>query len=640
MFHRRRIKIAEILISQDYISEKQLIRALVEEKKTGKDLSTILVELGYISQEELTSIIGEQIQLTQRKRLGEVLLERGIITNEQLAEALEMQRLTHESIGTCLIKLKFVDEERILDALSAQLDTQHVVLDNFAFNEKMLEYVPKEQIEEFGVVPLFMHGNILTIAMADPTNLRIKDYIRFSTGKEVDVVMSSESGITEFIKRILNDEFGEKGGPRSLEKVEISNLDFEEIKDETPEEPINYGKKVVEIVNKVVTHAIECKASDIHFEAYDDRLRIRYRIDGVLIEKRSHDIKLMNQVVSRLKILSGIDIAEKRKPQDGKFHITFENRDIDLRVSTYPSMTKSRGVNEKVVVRIFDSSSNVYTLENLGIMPSVLNEYEKLLGHSNGIILVTGPTGSGKSSTLYASLMEVNSPEINIITMEDPVELAIDGISQGQINPKAGFSFANGMRSILRQDPDVIMIGEMRDKETCEMAIQAALTGHQVFSTLHTNDSTTAFTRLMDMGIEPFLITSSVIGVMAQRLVRTVCPKCSEPYTPEEEIIKVLGLPSNSTLYKGKGCSLCNGTGYKGRTGIFELLVCDDELNHMVMNRATASELKGYCSKKPTFFTLRSYAIELLKQGITTVEEVLMKTDRDDIEVPVEGMFL
>lgn len=639
MFHRRRIKIAEILIAQEYISEKQLIRALVEEKKTGRDLTAILVDLGYISKEELTSIIGEQIQLTQRKRLGEVLIERGIITNEQLDEALEMQRITHESIGACLIKLRFVDEERILDALSAQLDTQHVVLDNFSFNEKMLEYIPKDQIEEYGVIPLFLHGNILTIAMSDPTNLRIKDYIRFSTGKEVDVVMASEKGIKEYINKIVNDEFEDNEKiNHSLEKVELSEVDIEAVKD-VPE-PVDYGKKIVDIVNSIVTHAIELKASDIHFEAFGKKLRIRFRIDGVLIEKKSLDIKLMSQVVSRLKILSGIDIAEKRKPQDGKFHITYQNRDIDLRVSTYPSVTRNRGVNEKVVIRIFDSNSNVYSLDTLGIMPDVHKEYEKLLQSSNGIILVTGPTGSGKSSTLYSSLLEVNSPEINIITMEDPVEFTIDGISQGQINNKSGFSFANGMRSILRQDPDVIMIGEIRDKETCEMAIQAALTGHLVFSTLHTNDSATAFTRLIDMGIEPFLITSSVLGVMAQRLVRKICPECKISYTPDNDLLRGLDLPSDTKLYKGKGCGHCNGTGYKGRTGIFELLIPDDEIKQMVMKRSSATEIKVDCNKKKEFYTLRAYAIELLRQGVTSVEEVLLKTDRDEIDASIEGMFL
>jgi type IV pilus assembly protein PilB len=327
--------------------------------------------------------------------------------------------------------------------------------------------------------------------------------------------------------------------------------------------------------------------------------------------------------------MAGMDIAEKRKPQDGRFQIKSEGREIDLRVSCFPVMTRHRGVNEKIVMRILDSQSKQLTLEQLGFLPGTMNKFDEIIHKPDGIILVTGPTGSGKSSTLYSALQRIYDISMNIVTMEDPVELQVDGISQGQINVKAGFSFADGMRSILRQDPDVIMIGEMRDSETCQMAVQAALTGHLVFSTLHTNDSPSAYTRLLDMGVEPFLITSTVMGVLAQRLVRKICPKCKEAYIPDPDFLAKIGLRPGLQLFKGKGCKACNNTGYKGRLGLYELLVPDSEVTKMVISRQPSEQIKAYLLKRGNFESLRRDGLRKAIDGQTTLEQVLGATQND-----------
>jgi type IV pilus assembly protein PilB len=334
------------------------------------------------------------------------------------------------------------------------------------------------------------------------------------------------------------------------------------------------------------------------------------------------------QITSRLKIMSGMDIAEKRKPQDGRFRIRHEGREIDLRVSSFPVMTRLRGVNEKIVMRILDPQSMNISIDMLGFLPKTKEMFEQTIEKPDGIMLVTGPTGSGKSSTLYAALKRINDVSVNIVTMEDPVEFNLDGVAQGQINPGAGFTFAAGMRSILRQDPDIVMIGEMRDAETCQMAIQAALTGHLVFSTLHTNDAPSAYTRLLDMGIEPFLITSSVIGILAQRLVRRLC-RCKEQYDPDPTLLQKLGLRPGLKFYKAKGCKTCNNTGFKGRVGVYEFLVPDENINNMVIKRQPSEQIKHYALKRGNFDSLRRDGLKKVLEGTTTIEQVLSSTQDD-----------
>jgi type IV pilus assembly protein PilB len=633
MMQRRRKKLGEILISQGMITNENLVEALQVHRRTGVSLGSVLVKLGYITDDELTSVLGAQIQLDQKKRIGEVLIDQGLINGEQLNAGLEDQKRSKLQIGKCLVKLGFISEEKLVDVLSAQLDIQHVVLDNFNFNHTLVQLVPEDMARRYKIIPLFEKDGVLTVAMADPTNLRTIDHIKFKTGKDIEPVIATEKSINAAIER--NFSTGMQQMNELLGAVQIDELDIvkrdddEEEGDQLTDEE---GAQIIKLVNLIVTQAVNERASDIHIEPMERLVRLRYRIDGELVEQNPIPLQIRAQITSRLKIMAGMDIAEKRKPQDGHIQIRHQGREIDLRVSTFPVMTRARGVNEKMVLRIIDRDAVQISLDQVGFLPSMMATFDELIKTSDGIVLVTGPTGSGKSSTLYAALQRVNtyySGTMNIVTMEDPVEYSLDGISQGQINIKAGFTFADGMRSILRQDPDIVMIGEMRDKETCEMAIQAALTGHLVFSTLHTNDSASAFTRLLDMRIEPFLITSTIRGILAQRLVRKLCQKCKEPYIPDPDVLEAAGLKTGITLYKSKGCNHCKNSGYKGRSGIFELLVPDQQVKKLVLEHSSSDDIKQYLMQRGNYDTLRKDGLRKVVEGITTLEQVLGVTQND-----------
>ena len=628
MMERRRKKLGEILIAQGMLTEEQLLVALQEHKRTGISLGTVLVKLGFISDDDLSSVLGKQIHIDHRKRIGEVLVEQGLITEQQLQQGLEEQRHSGLRLGKCLIKLGIISENKLVDILSAQLDIQHVVLENFTFSRQLVQVIPEEMARKYKAIPLFEQDGVITVAMADPTNLRTIDHLKFKTGKEVEPVIATEKSILAAIEK--NYSAGLEDMTQLLGSVSgIEELDLVKAEDDSDKLTDEEGAQVVKLVNLLVNQAISEGASDIHVEPLEKYVRLRYRIDGELKEKNPIPMQLRAQITSRLKIMAGMDIAEKRKPQDGRFQIRFEGREIDLRVSTYPVMTRNRGVNEKVVIRILDPYSKNLTLDTLGFMPRTLKSFEDIITRPDGIILVTGPTGSGKSSTLYSALQRIYDVSKNIVTMEDPVEYHLDGICQGQINMKAGFSFAEGMRSILRQDPDIIMIGEMRDIETCEMAIQAALTGHLVFSTLHTNDSASAYTRLLDMGLEPYLITSTVIGILAQRLVRRVCQRCKEPYDPEPELLTKIGIRPGIQLFKGRGCKFCNNTGYKGRLGLYELLVPDPNVSKLILQHVPSEQVKQYCLKRGDFDSLRRDGLRKALEGLTTIEQVLGATQND-----------
>ncbi|MBD3319561.1 MAG: type II/IV secretion system protein [Chitinivibrionales bacterium] len=631
MIGRRRKKIGEILLSQGLISHEQLLQGLEEHRRTGVSLGTILVKLGFISEDDLSSVLGRQIQLEQKKRIGEVLIDQGLITQDQLELGLKEQKTSGRLLGKCLVKLGFISEEKLIDALSAQLDIQHVVLENFSFNKNLLKIFPEEMLRKYRAIPLFEREGIITVAMADPTNLRTVDHLKFKSGKEIEPVIATESAVMGAIERNYSsalEQMTELLGTQQSQELDLVKEEQEEDTRLTDEE----GAQVVKIVNVIIAQAVNERASDIHLEPMEQYVRLRYRIDGELVEKNPIPLQMRPQITSRIKIMSGMDIAERRKPQDGHFQIRHQGREIDLRVSTFPTMTRSRGVNEKVVLRVIDQSGSMMELKDLGFLPGTLSRFDEVIRHPDGIVLVTGPTGSGKSSTLYACLRRLSahySNKKNIVTMEDPVEYNLEGISQGQINPKAGYTFAEGMRAILRQDPDIIMVGEMRDMETCEMAVRAALTGHLVYSTLHTNDAASAFTRLLDMGIEPFLLSSTIIGILAQRLVRKICPKCKEPYQPETEFLQRIGLKPGVTFYQGKGCRYCNGTGYRGRCGIFELLVPDDEVARLVLQHESSDEIKRHCMQTGKFDTLRRDGLRKVLEGLTTAEQVLGATQDD-----------
>ncbi|MFP4417223.1 MAG: GspE/PulE family protein [Fibrobacterota bacterium] len=628
---RRRKKLGEILIAQGLITNDQLMQGLEEHKKTNMSLGSVLVKLGYISDQDLSSVLGKQIELDQRKRLGEILVDQGLISPQQLQHGLEEQTRTREQLGKCLIGLGYISENKLIDVLSAQLDIQHVVLDNFSFSPKLLKKLPEEIVRKYKVIPLFEKNGVITVAMADPTNLRTIDHLKFKTGCEVEPVIASERSILAAIEQNYSSRIEKISSLlHNAESAELEVVHEQEDEDESVSD--DDGKQVVKIVNLLVTQAVNEEASDIHIEPMERAVRLRYRIDGELVERNRIPLQLSPQIVSRLKIMAGMDIAEKRKPQDGHFQIRHQGREIDLRVSTFPAMTRARGVNEKLVMRIIDQQGNQLGLDQLGFLPKTMNTFDETIKLPDGILLVTGPTGSGKSSTLYAALRRINKfyqNKKNIVTMEDPVEFNLDGINQGQINLKAGFTFAEGMRSILRQDPDIIMIGEMRDKETCEMAIQAALTGHFVMSTLHTNDSASAYTRMFDMGMEPYLIASTVRGILAQRLVRKICDKCRQAYDPDPEILKKIGIRPGVKMYRGEGCRACNKTGYKGRLGIFELLIPDSHVKNLVVQRSDSDTIKRHLVTTGLFDTLRRDGLRKVLDGHTTLEQVLGVTQND-----------
>jgi type IV pilus assembly protein PilB len=632
MMQRRRKKLGEILIAQGLITNEQLVEALQVHKRTGVSLGTVLVNLGYITDDDLTSVLGAQIQLDQRKRIGEVLIDQGLITEDQLQLGLEEQKKTRLQLGKCLVQLGYISDNKLVDVLSAQLDVQHVVLENFNFNRTLVGLIPEDMARRYKAIALFEKDGVLTIAMADPTNLRTIDHLKFKTGKEIDAVIASEKSIVAAIDKNYStsvEQMSELLGAVHVDELDVVKHDEEEDADRLTDEE---GKQIVKLVNLIIIQAVNENASDIHIEPMDNFVRLRYRIDGELQERNPVPLQLRAQITSRMKIMAGMDIAEKRRPQDGHIEIRHQGRNIDLRVSTFPVMTRNRGVNEKMVLRIIDQAANQLTLDQLGFLPAMLKQFDDLVRQSDGIVLVTGPTGSGKSSTLYAALGRVNlyyENKKNIVTMEDPVEFVLEGINQGQINVKAGFNYDDGMRSILRQDPDIVMVGEMRDKQTCEMAIQAALTGHMVYSTLHTNDSASAFTRLLDMGIEPFLISSTVRGVLAQRLIRRICSKCREPHREDPDVLRDLGLRSDITLYKGKGCRNCNNSGYRGRTGMFELLTPDSTVKKMILEHRSSDEIKDYCVAKGGFDTLRKDGLRKAADGITTIEQVLGASQND-----------
>jgi type IV pilus assembly protein PilB len=622
---RNKRKVGEILLAQGYINQAQLDHALEQHATTGISLGTVLVKLGFIDEDTLNAVLGKQLELSYRKRIGDLLVEQGYITQEQLANGLTQQKTMAMPLGKCLVKLGYIEETKLLDVLAAQLDLQHINLENFKFNPSVTRVISEEMARSYKTIPLYENNGVLTVAMVDPTNLRSLDHIKFKTGKDVEPVIATEAEILKAIERAyagnkeaLSDLIG---GQEDKDLVlEDTDKRKEEEDGATGDEE---GRQIIKIVNLIVSEAIRLGASDVHLEPQERNMRIRYRVDGELMEQNPIPARLMVQIVSRLKVLGGMDIAEKRKPLDGRAHIKYHGQEVDLRLSTFPALLRSRGVVEKMVIRIIDPNQEVATIDKIGFSPSVFPTIARLIELPDGILLTTGPTGSGKSSTLYAFVQKLASPGVNVVTMEDPVEKNIQGITQGQINNLAGFTFAAGMRSILRQDPDVIMLGEMRDKETSEMAIQAALTGHLVISTLHTNDAAGAFTRLLDMGIEPFLVTSCVKGVLAQRLVRRICEKCRQQVQVPDVVLEGIGIRPGTPFFQGKGCQHCNNTGYRGRLALFELLVPDEHIHQMILERKSSEEIKMYAIRQLGMATLRRDGLEKALAGQTTIEQVV-----------------
>lgn len=549
---------------------------------------------------------------------ADLLIKKGIITEGQINKAKEEAMKTGMTTEKALEKLGFISEVDIATVYADSLGIPFIDLSDYLIDPEVIKLVPEAVANKYKAVPLFKIGNSLTVAMADPEDIAALDEIRIKSKFDiVEPVLSTP----DMIQGVIDQYYGAIGSAEELvkgmtkEKMDASAKSVKGLAGAAEEAP------VIKLVNLIILQAVKDKASDVHIEPADDKVLIRFRIDGILHEVQQIPKHLQSALASRVKVMAKMDIAEIRNPQDGRIQLKMESKSLDLRVSTFPTMH-----GENIVMRILDKSSVILGLKELGFSSKDLVEFDKLVRRPNGIVLVTGPTGSGKTTTLYAALSAINSIEKNIITIEDPVEYEIPLIRQTQVNPRAGLTFANGLRSILRQDPDIIMVGEIRDKETADIAIQASLTGHLVLSTLHTNDAASSLTRLVDMGVEPFLIASSVIGILAQRLVRVVCPKCKEKYIPSDEIIKDLGLSQKIELFRGKGCMHCRNTGFTGRLGIFELLTVTEEIKNMVTAKRSANEIKKKALEQG-MRVLRDDGMEKVKSGVTTAEEVLRVTE-------------
>lgn len=573
-------------------------------------------------------------------RIGELLLEEGLISREALKDALERQKGEGGKVGYHLVQMGSVSEEDLVHLLSEQYGIPAIDLRSlFPHVERdLLELVPEDAASRYNVFPVHKTGNIMTIAMADPTNVVALDDIRFRTGCEVEPVLASEFAIKEAITHSYEDKdidlfgeisedevFDENAGP-DADDVELMS-DEDEI-DVNNLESASEGAPVVRIVNRILVDAIDKGASDIHVECYEKDFRVRLRVDGILHEYMRPPAKLRDAVISRLKILSKLDIAERRLPQDGRIKIKMrmneKTREMDYRVSSVPTL-----FGEKVVLRLLDKDNLCLDLTKLGFEESSYRAFETAILKPWGMVLVTGPTGSGKTNTLYSSISMVNSPETNIMTAEDPVEFNLHGINQVQMKESIGLTFAEALRSFLRQDPNIVLIGEIRDFETAEIAVKAALTGHLVLSTLHTNDAPSTINRLMNMGIEPFLVATSVNLIAAQRLVRRVCKDCKEEFeVPEQALIDIGFSPEEAAEvkpFKGRGCGTCNNTGYKGRCGLFEVLEISEEIREMILTGCSALELKRQAVEEG-MITLRRSGLEKIKAGVTSIDEVVRET--------------
>ncbi len=631
---KQRKKIGEILEEQGLVSSEELKKALILQKKHRNiPLGQILIKLGILSKEKLEDVMGNFVENQSKKRVGEILLEQNYITEEQLHSALEEQRKTGGRIGEILLEKGFVKENDLINVIAAQNSVIRINTKNIKIDTDLVYKLPENIYRKYKAIPLYQKGGKVTVAMADPTDYKAVEHLKFKLQQDLETVMDSEENIFFKIDETfqkneehLNDIISELGINEYYdEDVEVvEEQDIDELSDMDEE-----GLQVIKLVNSVITTAIKDGVSDIHIEPTDRGLKVRYRIDGVLQDKHMLPIKLMSPIISRLKIISGIDISEKRKPQDGRSQIRVGKKVVDLRFATFPIQTRNYGALEKIVIRILDRDDSLLSLDLIGFEDNDLIRLRKLLHMPNGVFLVTGPTGSGKSSTLYASLAEIATPDVHIVTLEDPVEYQMPQICQGMVNPKAGFTFASGLKSILRLDPDIVMIGELRDAETVHIAVEAALTGHLVLSTLHTNDSPSAFTRLIDMGIEPFLISSAVVGILAQRLARRLCD-CKEAYRPDETLRQEYNLPEDVTLYKPVGCSKCGDSGYKGRTAIFEIITTDEDLQNMIVARKSSKEMKRYALQAGLLSTLRGNGIKKAIAGVTSLEEVIKITNSDD----------
>ncbi len=585
---------------------------------------------------------GMKEEKVQPRKMGDILIKEDVINLDQLKTALQEQKSSGKRLGETLLNMGYIDEHQLVAYLSKQYGVPAVNLDQFDVVPEILNVVPRETALKHKLIPLNKTDDTIVVAMSDPSNIFAVDDLKFATGKKIDVVVASERSIQKSIdsyygsKQEWEDSLKAKESEEAVDQLledldefvlelhkeaEINLNDLEKSTEEAP---------VIKLVNYVLTDSMRRGASDIHVEPYEKDLRVRYRIDGVLYDILRPPLKLKNAISSRIKVMANLDIAERRLPQDGRIRVKIgNNKDIEYRVSVIPTL-----FGEKVVMRILDKGSLQLDLTKLGFEEDQLNTFRKSIYQPYGMVLITGPTGSGKTTTLYSSLMDLNKTDLNISTAEDPVEYSLPGVNQVQVHEDIGLTFSSCLRSFLRQDPDIILVGEVRDYETAEITIKSALTGHLVLSTLHTNDAPSTITRLLNMGVEPFLVTASLNSIVAQRLVRIICPDCKEEFDVSPQVLIDLGVsPKEVNDYQifkghGEGCKTCVGTGYKGRVAVYEVMYMTEELKEFVLSGASALEIKREAIRQG-MKTLRESALDKLKAGVTTIEEVVRNTSSD-----------
>ncbi len=553
-------------------------------------------------------------------RLGDILTSTGAITEEQLARALEIQKTTHKRLGTILIDEGIINEQRLIETLELQLGIDFIDLSKVHIPIEMAQLVPRNIARRHGVVPVKLNKGELVLAMSDPLNFVALEEVRTATRKRVLPMISTPTAVNKAIATL----YGNEGAARAIEEMRFESANRGETQQQQrPEEVAEdvQAAPTVRLVNSILERATVERASDVHLEPHADEMLVRMRIDGKLRTILTVPTDLKRAVISRLKIMGGMDIAESRLPQDGRANVKVKGHDIDLRLSTLPTL-----YGEKVVIRLLDKSAQLLDAEAIGLSGENLNRYKKLLSNAHGMILIVGPTGSGKSSTMYTMIRALNTDEVNLVTLENPIEYDIDGVNQVQINEKVGMTFAEGLKAILRQDPDILAIGEIRDGETAEIAIRSAITGHLVLSTVHTNDALSAIDRLIDIGVEPYLLAEALNGVISQRLVRKICPHCKESYSPLPDELRRLGLPEDNPdglkFYRGRGCPHCYNTGFLGRTAVFEILIMDRDFKRAVADGSHKAELMD-CVNKGTFSSLAEGCRKLVTEGVTSCEEAV-----------------
>lgn len=630
-------KLGEILVDQKFITKDQLELGIEQQKLVKKRLGEILTEMGFLTIEKLAEALSSQIQkppidgmpagvaaFAKTKNIGEILLDYRLITKEQLARGVEEQRKSNKRLGEALTDLGYVSEEKIARALSAQLGIPYTDLSSAVVEPEAIDLFMEKVARKNLAIPLSVDKRFITVAMADPLDFEATHDISFATNRQVRPTVAPPKEIKAAIRRYyhISQPLEKIIGEIKTDSIEVITTQENRSDAEGIEEAARTSESppIIRLVNSVLVHAVRNKASDIHFEPREKSVRVRERVDGLLMEAFEFPKLVQGAATSRVKIMALMDIAEKKIPQDGRIKVKVEGRDLDLRVSTLPT-----NFGEKITIRVLDTGAVPLQLEDMGPTKKDYMRMRSIIERPQGIVLITGPTGSGKTTTLYSMINHIKTDAINIVTLEDPIEYELKGINQVGINEKTGLTFPFALRAVLRQDPDVIMVGEMRDLETAKIAIEASLTGHLVLSTLHTNTAVAAMTRLKNLGIPPYLVASSLNGVIAQRLVRKICDKCKEPYAPTpEELFKMKVRGKNSSemkFYRGKGCPACAHTGYKGRIGVFEVLIVDSQVRDLVTNDGTEDSILK-AALESGMGQMSEDGIDKINQGVTSIEEL------------------